>query len=95
MADQCQFGQETDSGDPLRKPIGFMPNVPELLDELNRRCFGRRGLCSGPRGGTHAECFGKKAQRAAVFQDKLCIAILRGFKRQMLSDRRMRHGGLG
>ena len=92
VADQCQFGQETDIGDPLKKPTGFMSNAPELLDELNRRCFGRRGLCSRPKGGAHAECLGKKAQRAAIFQDELCIAILRGFKRQLLRDRRMRHG---
>ena len=95
VADQCQFGQETDIGDPLKKPTGFMSNAPELLDELNRRCFGRRGLCSRPKGGAHAECLGKKAQRAAIFQDELCIAILRGFKRQLLRDRRMRHGEVG
>ena len=41
------------------------------------------------------ECLGKKAQRAAIFQDELCIAILRGFKRQLLRDRRMRHGEVG
>ena len=95
VADQCQFGQETDSGDPLKKPTGFMSNAPELLDELNRRCFGRRGLCSRHRGGEHAECLGKKAQRAAIFKDELCIAILRGFKRQLISDRRMRNGEVG
>ena len=95
MADQCQFGQETDVGDPLKKPTGFMSNAPELLDELSKRCFGRRGLCSRPKGGKHAECLGKKAQRAAIFQDELCIAILRGFKRQVMRDRRMRHGEVG
>ena len=95
MADQCQFGQETDAGDPLKKPTGFMSNAPELLDELNKRCFGRRGLCSRPKGGKHAECLGKKAQRAAIFPGELCIAILRGFKFQLLKDRRMRHGEVG
>ena len=30
-ADQCQFGQENQHGEPLRKPTGFMSNAPKLL----------------------------------------------------------------
>lgn len=71
IADQCQLGQQTDQGDPPKKPTGFMSNAPEIIRELNRRCHGRRGLCSRPRGGTHAECLGKTAQRAAIFQEEL------------------------
>ena len=88
-ADQCQLGQQTDSGEPLKKPTGFMSNAPHLLNKLNRRCFGRHGICSRPQGGRHDECLGKKAQRAAIFQEELCMAILRGFKDQLLHDRRM------
>ena len=93
-ADQCQLGQQTDSGDPLKKPIGFMSNAPHLLNKLNRRCFGRHGICSRPQGGRHVECLGKKAQQAGIFQEELCIAILRGFKDQLFRDRRMRNGKL-
>ena len=95
VADQCQFGQQTDSGDPLRKPTGFMSNAPHLLARLSKRCFGKGGLCTRPRGGRHAECLGKKAQRAAIFQDELCMAILRGFKDQLAADRRTRNGEVG
>ena len=92
IADQCQLGQQTEQGDPLKKPTGFMSNAPELLKMLDRRCFGRHGLCSRAEGGRHAECLGKKAQRAAIFQEELCVAILRGFRAQLLKDRRMRNG---
>ena len=92
VADQCQLGQQTDSGDPLKKPTGFMSNSEELLRALGRRCFGKHGLCSRAEGGRHAECLGKKAQRAAIFQEELCITILRGFRKQMLMDKKMRNG---
>ena len=52
-ADQCMHGQESDAWNPTKKPTGFMLNAPHLLDALNKRCFGRRGLCSRPGGGTH------------------------------------------
>ena len=71
-----------------------MSNAPLLLSKLNRKCFGRHGLCSRPQGGRHVECLGKKAQRAAIFQEELCLAILRGIKDQLLNDRRMRNGEL-
>ena len=94
-ADQCQLGQQTLDGDPVKKPTGFMSNSQELLDELNRRCFGRNGLCSRPRGGVHRQCIGKVAQRAAVFQEELCLAILRGLKRQLRKDNRVKSGEVG
>ena len=48
-----------------------------------------------PFGGRHAECIGKKAKRAAIIQEELCVAILLGFKAQMLADGRMRYGEVG
>ena len=92
--DQCQLGQQTDSGDSLKKPTGFMSNVPRLLRRLNHRCFGRHGLCSRPQGGRHVECLGKNAQRAEIAQEELCMAILNGIKDQLLFDRRLRIGEL-
>ena len=79
-ADQCQLGQEDDEGNPTKKPTGFMSNSLEMLARLHRRCFGRDGLCSRPRGGRHVQCLGKRAQRAAIFQEELCLAILRGLR---------------
>ena len=59
---------------------------------MDKRCFGKHGLCSRNKGGNHVECLGNKAQRAAIFQDELCLPILRGLKRQLIADRRMRPG---
>ena len=37
FADQCQLGQQTDEGDPLKKPTVFMSNAPFLFEHLNKR----------------------------------------------------------
>ena len=47
-SDQCQHAQESDLGNPVKKPTGFMSNAAQLLGALDRRCFGRKGLCSRP-----------------------------------------------
>ena len=89
-ADQCMHGQEAEDGSPIRKPTGFMSNSDCLLEALNRRCFGRRGLCSRPEGGVHVACLGKIARRAAIFSDTMCEIILSGFTRQLRIDRNLR-----
>ena len=52
IADRCQLGQQTEAGDPLKKPTGLLSNAQHLLRELDRRCFGKHGLCSRPHGGS-------------------------------------------
>ena len=44
VVDPRQLGQQIDAGDPLRNPIGFMHKTPELLQSLDRRCFGKHWL---------------------------------------------------
>ena len=51
--DQCQFGQVSEAGNPVRKATGFMSNADCLLNVLSRRCFGRHGFCSRDKGGRH------------------------------------------
>ena len=92
VAHQCKVGQQIDEVDPLKKPTGFMSNAPVLLKNSARRCFGHHGLCTRPQGGRHVECLGKKAQQAAIFQEELCMAILRDLKDQLLTYRRLRTG---
>ena len=89
-ADQCQLGQQTDDGDPVRKPTGFMSNCEDILEQLHRRCTGKGGHCSRPSGGIHQECKGKVARRAAIFQRELCEAVLIGLKNYLIRHRRMR-----
>ena len=93
--DQCQFGQESETGNPVRKATGFMSNAWHLLDIINRRCFGRKGFCTRPQGGRHQDCLGKVARRAAIYSDEMCEAILSGMKAQLVSDRRARDGEIG
>ena len=69
VADQCQLRQQTEEGDPLKKPTGLMSDAPLLLKHLAKRCLGRHGLCTRLQGGRHVECLGTKAQRAAIFQE--------------------------
>ena len=52
-ADQCQLGQQTDDGEPDKKPTGFMSNCEDILSRLHRRCSGKHGWCSRPGGGQH------------------------------------------
>lgn len=78
-ADRCRSAQDAEDGGPVNKPTGFMSNSPMLLEVVNRRCFGRNGLCTRPQGGKHTQCLGKVAQREAVLQEELCATILRGF----------------
>ncbi len=47
MANQCQLGAMDEKGRPLRKPTGFMSNSAAICEELNKKCHGRNGLCSG------------------------------------------------
>ena len=84
--DQCQYGQEDGAGNPVEKPIGWLGNAPELMAQLQQRCSGRGGRCSRKQGGVHSACSGSVAQRAAIYQAKLCTAILRGMQRQLLRD---------
>ena len=95
VADQCQHGQETEAGDPLKKPTGFMSNSPELLSSLNKRCLGKGGFCSRPMGGRQALCNGKVARLAAIYHQVMCEAILIGMKRQMIKDGTFVHGEAG
>ena len=79
-ADQCQLGQEAENSEPLKKPTGFMSNCEDLLDQLHRRCTGRGGSCSRPKGGVHQLCNGKTVRRAAIFQRDLCEGVFIGFR---------------
>ena len=85
-ADQCQYGQETEDGDPLKKPTGFLSNYHEILRALNNRCSGVGGSCSRPQGGRHRLCNGKFARRAVIYYQKMCKAILKGMRNQMIKD---------
>ena len=95
VGDQCQYGQETSSGHPVKKPTRWLTNSPELAKTLGDRCLGAAGRCTRPGGGSHAVASGKIAREAAVYPFKLCRAILRGCVRQLQADRRLQSGQHG
>ena len=73
--DQCMYGCKSAEGLPVKKPTTFLTNAPELAKRLRTRCSGKGGTCSRPEGGDHAQCRGKTARLAAVYDFKLCRAI--------------------
>ena len=92
VGDQCQYGQETGEGNPVKKPIGWLSNSPEILKKLQKRCRGRAGRCTRPGGGDHVTASGKEAREAAVYPFKLCRDILKGCMRQLQADGRLQPG---
>ena len=93
--DQCQYGQQDEHVKPVNKPTGWLGNAPELMAQLQRRCVDRGGQCSRKQGGIRRECRGEVARRAAIYQSRLCTAILRGMDRQLLRDGRRKQGEHG
>ena len=63
VGDQCQYGQQTDQGHPLKAPTGFISNAPELLNHLSNRCFGKHGIRSRTTGGKHSALERKRGER--------------------------------
>ena len=43
VTDQCQFGQQSREGNPIRKPTKWMSNCGEILEALAKRCTGAGG----------------------------------------------------
>ena len=65
ITDQCQFGQRSREGNPIRKPTKWMSNCQEMLESLDKRCTGRGCVCSKT-GMPHATCSGRTAKEAAI-----------------------------
>jgi len=95
VGDQCQYNAEDTVGSPIKKPTKFMTNSSCIGDALSRRCSGKLGACSRPKGGHHALCNGARAKAAAIYPFALCRAILTGFRDQMVADGRLERGAVG
>ena len=95
VGDQCQFGQQSHLGDPVKKPTGWLSNSPEILKALSKRCCGRGGVCSRRGGGRHVIAAGRVAREAAVYPFRLCRAILQGCRNQLLRDGTLQVGMYG
>ena len=91
ITDQCQFGQRSREGDPVKKPTKWMSNCPEILEALSQRCRGQRGLCSKT-GTPHRLCSGRVARDAAIYPFAMCRAILEGLRKHLDNRGRVQHG---
>lgn len=89
ILDQCQLGQRSSDGQPLKKPTRWMSNSEDILEHLDRRCAGKGKLCSAT-GTQHATCSGKTAKEAAIYPFQLCETFLRGFRQHLDKCKRLR-----
>ena len=48
VTDQCQFGQQSREGNPIRKPTKWMSNCGGILEALAKRCAGAGGCVRKP-----------------------------------------------
>ena len=81
VSDQCQYDQTGGGNLPLRKRTRYVANGQHLLHHLRKRCRGtRRGQCTN--GLPHGSVCGQRAVKAAIYPQKLCLAISKGIIRQ-------------
>ena len=78
IIDQCQYGQATVDGQPIQKATKWMSNSPRILQMLQKRCSGRGGSCSRPRGGQHQHVSGRVCRKSQEYPFELRKAILMG-----------------
>ena len=82
MGCMCEFGLCDGHGQLLKKPTGWLSDMPELLDELARPCSGQH---------EHGQCIGGNvAKKAQVYTNQLARACIRGLKQGLrrLGDER-------
>ena len=76
----CCFGMtsiDEDGEGLVKKPTRYMTNAPLVAEELETFCTGDH---------RHVKLVGGRAAKAAIYPPQLCEAILRGLKRQLISD---------
>ena len=76
----CCFGMtsvDEDGEGLVKKPTRYMTNAPLVAEELEMCCTGDH---------RHVKLVGGRAAKAAIYPPQLCEAILRGLKRQLISD---------
>ena len=70
--DQCQYElRVAETGELSKKPTDFMVNGENMAKRLSMRCQG---------GHTHAQLMNGRAKKAEKYPEKLCEAMVKGFK---------------
>ena len=93
--DQCQYGQQGGTEQPVKKPTRWMSNSPGTFDVLKLKCNGKAGGCTRVGGVDHRLCIGDVARMAAIYPMNLCKAIIQGCRAQLREDGRVVIGHVG
>ncbi len=83
VVDMCAYGMKVGSL-PNKKPTRFLTNSKYIAQELQKRCDG---------GHSHEALMGGKAAKAARYPPELCAAIVKGWRKHLRAEQRMREGG--
>ena len=76
---------------PVFKPTGWMSNSKNILNQLNKLCT-NNGNTSDHR---HVNLHRGLAAKAAVYPEKLCLAILKGLRKELIEQKVMFLGQVG
>ena len=68
--DACGIGK-------VKKPTGFITNSSHLADQLGNKCLG---------GHRHIQLMGGRAAACQVYPDKLCRAMLKGIRLELVNS---------
>ena len=78
VAHMCRYGMYSKDANGLgkvKKPTGFITNSSYLADQLGNKCLG---------GHRHVQLLGGRAQACQIYPDKLCRAMLRGIRLELV-----------
>ena len=81
----CAYGMKSkdEFGEGLvKKPTGWATNSPYIAEQVSQLCSNRHKGAKH----RHAHLISGKAKAAEVYPVKLCTAILKGLRRQFISD---------
>ena len=73
------------------KATGFMSNSKHIIDVLAKQCTNN----GGPGDHEHASPQNGRSKQASIWPEKLCFAIFKGLRKQLLCDNAMYEGEIG
>ena len=74
------------------KPTTWMSNSPCILKELNKQCTNTGDPLTDHK---HADLKGGRAHYAQIYPEKLCLAILKGLRKELMANKHMILGSIG
>ena len=91
----CRHGMQAEDAQGkalVLKPTGWLTNCPGVAKEVAKKCS---NLNKWGKQHRHVELVGGKAKQCEVYPRRLCQAILKGLRNQLIKDGRMEVNGVG